>query len=279
MPKIIDKQMELDGKTSEELDAMLGEVMAEGDKPMDEKSSTSPDEKPKSPEPDILKRLAELEEANKRLEKQVQDKEAFIVQRNAEIGLLRKKVRQAVPDVETTVKPDEFVADPVAATKKLLREVREKEAESEEEDARLVSENREAIRKAVYQWDKDFDKAAPEMVELMKADGAPEEVVAQFQKDPIGTFAPPVLFQMLKRLALTREYNALKAKLADAEKRPAELAHKVQTASRGKPAVSSAPAAKAAKSFEDYTEDDIDRMTPDEIDKLYAELERYHRKR
>ena len=276
MPQVIDNEMELEGKSPEELDAMLDEAVNGKTEPEGEKSP----EPEKPAQDDVSKRLAELEEANKRLEKQVQDKEAFITQRNAEIGMLRKKVRQTTPDVETSVKPDEFVADPVAATKKLLREVRDKEAETQEEDAKIAAETREAVKTAIYKWDKDFDKSAPEMVEFMKNDGAPEEILTQFQKDPIGTFAPPVLFQMLKRLAMAREIRDLKAKLADAEKRPSELAHKVQAASRGKPVVSSAPAtSKAAKSLEELTEDDIDRMSPEEIEKLNVELERRHRKR
>ena len=276
MPQVIDNEMELEGKSPEELDAMLDEAVNGKTEPEGEK----PQEPEKPAQDDVSKRLAELEEANKRLEKQVQDKEAFITQRNAEIGMLRKKARQAAPDIETTVKPDEFVADPVAATKKLLREVRDKEAETQEEDAKIAAETREAVKTAIYKWDKDFDKSAPEMVEFMKNDGAPEEILTQFQKDPIGTFAPPVLFQMLKRLAMAREIRDLKAKLADAEKRPSELAHKVQAASRGKPVVSSAPAtSKAAKSLEELTEDDIDRMSPEEIEKLNVELERRHRKR
>lgn len=282
MPEpIIDNQNDqLEGKTTDELAEMLQQELQPEETPAQPPEADKPDEA--DPKPPADPALAEIQERLARAEKRIADKEQFILRQANEIGMLRKQVKQAPKDVNLDDIPDEeFHANPKDAVKKALAKVREaeqaekeKEQEDKESQAKNLEEIRTIYREAINKWAPDYEeKRVPELLEMLKQDKAPDELVKTMREDPFATLPPPVVFQMLKRVELANRVKELEGKLAEATKKPGQLVNKMQSASRAKPVTTgSAPSASAHKSLADLTEADIDKMSRDELEKLYKGL-------
>jgi hypothetical protein len=265
--KILDNQMdELEGKSPEDLQTMLQKELSEsGDKPPAEsegtKEETPPEEKQKA---DPAERLTVLE-------KQVQDQTSFINQRNAEIGLLRKQLRDLQKPAELDIPDEEFHADPKKATLKALHMAKQREAEEQEASARHQQETRAVYKSAIDQWSPDFEKKVPDLSEMMQRDKAPEQLVQQFRADPVATLNPAIIFQMLKRVEAEKKIAELEGKLKESSKQTAKTVSTIQNAGRAKP-VTTSVAPSSQRSLDNLTEEDIESMSREELEKLYKTL-------
>lgn len=255
---------DLDDKSSEDLQEMLDgltkevaeEAPAEAEKPVEEVPETE-----------------SLKEKLAKLEKRLQDKEAFIAQRNQEIGLLRKQVRERLPEPDIDVTDEEMIASPKEALKKALKQHEQRKLEAQEKQTEETEQFKSQAREAISQWAPDFDERVPELVELMKADQAPESLLTQFRNDPVATLNPAVTFQLIKRLELAKRVKDLEAKLEQANKRPADMVSKIQQAGRAKPvATNTAPSPKSHNVLDNLTEADIDNMSAEDLVKLEKQL-------
>lgn len=274
--RVIENESDLDGLSEAELQEELDKLTREPEEDTPAKAEeppAAPAEAPVTVEA-LQKQLDELKQHNTRLSKQVQDKEAYILQRNQEIGLLRKRVHDAAPEPDLEgISDEEFAMDPKGAIKKALKLTRQQEesrALKEQEDRAAVNTQ---LKETVLKFDPEFEKKVPDLLEIMKQDQAPEEIQNAFRSDPLVTFNPAVMFQMLKRVELAKRVKDLEAKLEEAQKRPAAMAAKVQQAGRSKPVTTSLPPSpRPHKTLDTLTEEDIDRMSSEELAQLEKEL-------
>lgn len=272
---IVDNQMEeLEGKSPEDLQALLDQEMgvaqpseapsAEGEQPAEPTGSSEPAKA--DPPADFAERLT-------RLEKQNQDKESFIQRQAAEIGLLRKQIRDSAKPPEIDVPDEEFHANPKEAVRKALHQAKQREIEEKEASDKHIQETRATFKSAIEQWAPDFETKVPDLANLMKKDEASDQLVQQFRSDPVATLNPAVIFQLLKRLDAEKKIVELEKKLAEASQQTKTTVSRIQNAGRAKPvATSSAPSPKAHASLDNLTEEDIDSMSREELEKLYKTL-------
>lgn len=269
--QVINEQ-ELDGKSSEDLQAMLDGLVNESEPATEPNEPEAEGEKqpaPASEEPSV----DSLKEMVAKLQKQVQDKEAFILQRNQEIGLLRKKAREAQPEPELDITDEEMIASPKEALKKALKQHEQRKAEAQTQQEQEAQDFRRQAQEAISAWAPKYDETVPEIIELMKADQAPESLLSQFKSDPVATLNPAVTFQLIKRIEAQRRIKELETQLAEAQKRPADMVSKIQQAGRAKPvATTTPPSPKKHAVLDNLTEADIDRMSADELKKLEEQL-------
>ena len=272
----IDQMAAIDNATSEELELMLNAPTPEGDAP----EAETPTEAPAPETPDTAEakaepapaKLQELEERVAKYEKQLKDKEAFINQRNQEIGALRKqlldkKAEALAEDVEPS--EEEILRDPKAAVRKAIERAKEREHIDAQRQAEAQNEAIEQTRRVLLNLVPTFEQDKATILEVMKADGAKPEQIAQFEKDPT-SLHPALVYQLQKRAAMHKEIQTLKEKLNG---EPKKLADNLAKFGNAKNPTSQAPAPKMqSKKLDQLTEADIDKMSLAELDALQKEL-------
>lgn len=274
----IDQMAAIDNATSEELELMLNlptEANADADTAETPTEAPAPETKPETAEakaePTPTK-LQELEERMAKYEKQLKDKEAFINQRNQEIGTLRKqlldkKAEALAEDVEPS--EEEILRDPKAAVRKAIERAKEREHIDAQRQAEAQNEAIEQTRQVLLNLVPTFEQDKATILEVMKADGAKPEQIAQFEKDPT-SLHPALVYQLQKRAAMHKEIQTLKEKLNG---EPKKLADNLAKFGNAKNPTSQAPAPKMqSKKLDQLTEADIDKMSLAELDALQKEL-------
>ncbi len=262
-------EQELDSKSSEDLQAMLDDMVKPDPEPAEPEATAEETPAPEDP----AKMLEEIKAQNAKLLKQVQDKEAFILQRNQEVGLLRKQLKEKLPEPELDITDEEMIASPKEALKKALKQHEQRKIEAQTQQEQEASEFRRQAQEAITAWAPDYDTHVPDLIELMKEDKAPDALLTQFKNDPVATLNPAVTFQLIKRLEANRRIKELEAKLAEAQKRPADMVSKIQQAGRAKPvATTTAPSPKKHAILDNLTEADIDRMSMEDLKKLEDQI-------
>ena len=270
----IDQMAAIDNATSEELELMLNptpEADETAETPTEAPAPETPDTAEAKAEPAPTK-LQELEERMAKYEKQLKDKEAFINQRNQEIGTLRKqlldkKAEALAEDVEPS--EEEILRDPKAAVRKAIERAKEREHIEAQRQAEAQNEAVEQTRQVLLNLVPTFEQDKPTILEVMKADGAKPEQIAQFEKDPT-SLHPALVYQLQKRAAMHKEIQTLKEKLNG---EPKKLADNLAKFGNAKNPTSQAPAPKMqSKKLDQLTEADIDKMSLAELDALQKEL-------
>lgn len=282
---------QIDNATPEELEAMMEQVNGNDTSGEDQQTGQEPNETTQTDEtstdgdedqgenqdePTLEERLAKLEEDNKTLSKRVKDKDVFIEQRNAEIGKMRKQIRDKqlaeMPD-EVDVNSDEFFDDPVKATQAIIEAKEKKKALLEEEETEHVEQMKSKLKQQVLSYEPAYEEKVPGIIEILKADEAPAEIIEKFKENPYSFFNSAVTLQLVKRNILTKRVAELEAQLAEAKGEPAKIIAKVNQYGKNKSKVTtSRPAAKIGGKdpMANLTQKDIDNMSYEEL----AELEK-----
>jgi len=268
----------IDNASSEELEAMLeqGTQPEPTSEAEPEAEQATQDDEP-SEELSLEDRLQALEENNTKLSKRLSDKDEFISRRNAEIGELRKQVRDKELDNlsdEVDVNEDEFFEDPKAAIEKVIEARKRKEAILEADKAEQAKKFHEDTRQLITTIDPEFDDRIPEIVSILKADDAPENVLKAFKDKPFTTFNPAVTLQLIKRAGLEKQIAELKASLADAQNKPNKMLDNLNRFGKNKSKVtSSRPSGKKpSKSLDGLSMKDIDNMSYEDLKALEESL-------
>lgn len=273
----------IDNASEEELHAMLEQASGQEDTPdtQPQASPTEPQEEAEAePEAEISieDRLKAIEEQNATLNKRLKDKDTFIEQRNAEIGNLRKQVREReiseIEDTEVDVGSDEFFDNPSAAIDKVIEARKRKEAILETEKQENVAKFKEQTTKLINSIDEAFDKRIPDILGILKADEASPEILKAFEENPHTAFNPAVTLQLIKRATLEKEVAELRASLAEAQSKPNKMLDNLSKFGKNKSKVtnSSPSAKKPKKALEGLTEKDIDNMSYEELQALEKSL-------
>lgn len=261
----------IDNTSPEELEQMLNSETPA----TPETEQHTAEQPPQQAEKSADERLKEFEERMAKYEKQLRDKESFINQRNQEIGQLRKKLSEYQAKVlAESVEPtdEEIIQDPKAAVKKAIERAEEKkrlEAEREAEmQAELARQNEELLHRLVPTFDTD----RTDIVEVMKADGIPQDMVAGFEANPT-VLHPSIIIQLQKRAEMMREIKTLKAKLGEAKAEPKKIADNLAKYGQAKSPVTQQPSTpKSNKRLDTLSEADIDKLSLEELKELSKEL-------
>ena len=261
----------IDNASPEELEQMLN---SETPATPETEQPTAEQQQPAAEKP-AEDRLKEFEERMAKYEKQLRDKESFINQRNQEIGQLRKKLSEyqskvLAEDVEPT--DEEIIQDPKAAVKKAIERAEEKKRLEAEREAEMQSEIARQNEELLHRLVPTFDTDRTDIVEVMKADGIPQDMVAGFEANPT-VLHPSIIFQLQKRAEMMREIKTLKAKLGEAKAEPKKIADNLAKYGQAKSPVTQQPSTpKSNKRLDTLSEADIDRLSLEELKELSKEL-------
>ncbi len=153
-------------------------------------TEAEPDTSEKSGEGETDKTSAEEPDEISKLKKQIEDKEKFILQRNAEIGDLRKKEKELSERLsKIDKKPIEMTDEdwtkynenPKAFVKSTVEEDQKQKSEAE---AKFKEEEKIFLNLFSEKVKSPLSQALPEMIKILKEDGLPDEVIEGFKADP-----------------------------------------------------------------------------------------------
>lgn len=261
----------IDNASPEELEQMLNSETPA----TPETEQHTAEQPPQQAEKSADERLKEFEERMAKYEKQLRDKESFINQRNQEIGQLRKKLSEYQAKVlAESVEPtdEEIIQDPKAAVKKAIERAEEKKRLEAEREAEMQTELARQNEELLHRLVPTFDTDRTDIVEVMKADGIPQDMVAGFEANPT-VLHPSIIFQLQKRAEMMREIKTLKAKLGEAKAEPKKIADNLAKYGQAKsPVTQQPPTPKPNKRIDSLTEADIDKLSLEELKELSKEL-------
>ena len=266
----VDQMAAIDNASPEELEQMLSVPTEESEPETTEPGTSESEAKPvEPPTPDKFK---ELEERMAKYEKQLKDKEAFINQRNQEIGNLRKQLldkraAELAEDVEPS--EEEILKDPKAAVRKAIERAKEREELDKQRQMDAEHTAIEQTKQVLINLVPTFEQDKPAMLEVMRADGADAKLIEQFDQNPT-SLHPAIVYQLQKRAEMYRELQALKEKLNG---EPKKLADNLAKFGNAKSPTTQAPASKPkSKRLDSLTESDINKMSLEELNELQKEL-------
>jgi hypothetical protein len=172
---------------------------AQEDKP--EKTEQQP-AKAKSDEPVMLSReqWEALEAEKDKQRRQIEQQEAFIQRRNAEVGNLRKQLRERAEALDAQLADEDLQDNPVAVAKAAVaREKIEdslKQLDGEEQQNTLFLESTRQLREELKPED---GIGVEHFVETLRRMKVPEQHLQEFQRNPVGWVGNPVAFRFLAR--------------------------------------------------------------------------------
>lgn len=274
-------ETDLDGQTPEQLEELLQKTLQADETEPDTQEPGDTEKEPETDtedgEHDLAARIKELEAQQAKYEKRLKDKEAFIQNRNSEIGRLRQELRErkkAILD-EEELSDEEILQDPKAAIKKALKLQKEKEKLDKDDQKLAIEEAAQQNRNVAMKLVPGLEDMRDDMVEVLKSDGVPEQLVEDFRENPASTLHASVLFQMAKRVAARKKIAELEAKISELQKRPEKITSNIDKFSKSKSPLSSAPASgkkSGSSKLKGLTEADIDKMSLEELTELQKEL-------
>jgi len=270
-----DKLTMIDNASSpEELESMLLEVATpddSGEQPAKEVAAEVPEEEQAPEKSDVEKRL-EL------LEKRLKDKDDFINQRNAEVGLLRKQLREkqrAELDAEDeTIDESALLDNPKEAIQRAVERAKKRDALEAEHKAESSNEMYAQNQRIIEQFVPNLSDVTPGIIEVLKSDGAPQEMISQFEQSPHTVFMAPLVIQLAKRAEMATRIADLEKKIAKYEAGTAKIVDNASKFGGAKSQVSNGPATTktSGKRLNNLTQVDIDKMTLEELQELEKEL-------
>lgn len=259
---------------SEELEELLQQTL--GTEAVQEEISDTTEPEPEEPEQtDPSAELEKLKLENEKYKKQLKDKDDFINRRNAEVGLLRKQLKERKEALmNEDLSDEEIMENPKEAIKKALERKEQIKALEEEEQKLDIEDIRARNREIIDRLVPNFEDVTPNIAEVLASDGAPPEMIERFSSDPALTIPPAVIFQLSKRAELQARIAELEAKLAQSKDAPKKIIDNIQKFSQSKSPVASAPttARKSPVKLANLTEADIDKMSLEELQELEKEL-------
>lgn len=234
-------------------DAALDAQLAEEEGTPAEEVNEDP-EPPPEPEPEPV--VPEVE----KLAKQVADKEAFIQQRNAEIGEYRKQIdtlQQQLARVNQEEIDDLYAMNPSEAVNQVLA-IRENKAQIERLQMLAdIKQNEVTVKTFVP----DFEELMDDMVETLKELKYDPDIIQNFRSNPYAD-QPAIVVNLAARAKLAKENRALKAEIEQLKKAPGEVLKKVEQAARQSLTAATGKAGGSAA----ITSKQVHQMTAAELD-------------
>jgi hypothetical protein len=200
------------------------------------------------------------------LRKQLADSQSMIGRQANELGQLRKHVTDMTPKPEP-VTPDQVLTDPVGSTKKLVQEELNERRVREQEQQKAIYDQRVATANFLAQQVPDIVDLIPDMAEIARQDGVPEEYIERFKQD-ILTESPFITIQLAKRAKMLREVNELRNGKKALERKPGELVDKINKAAKTRPAVSGGHGHTNPSGIQGLTREQVAKMSTAELDEL-----------
>lgn len=223
------------------------------------------------------KRFAELEAQNTKLAEEKKNLQILAGNQGNELGVLRKQAQALPKPVLPT--DTELLENPVEGTKKVVAALEQEKAnrEIERQNAEIARKNAMAQTVLSYVPIEEFKAALPDMIEILKMDKQPPEVLRDFAADPLSLSNDPgTLVGLAKRALALKELKSRDSKIADLEKQiaelkkaPAAMAGNLKDAANAAPTVSSQSVKPAAK--KPTSTPNLQKMSDAEIAKLIEE--------
>lgn len=243
----------------------------------DEEEVSEPDDKEDVVKPDTEKSeyddysKEELIEHLKKKDKRIKDKDKFIGNRSSEIGDLRKHIKELMDAKENIVDPsqDDAIENPVESMKKIQENaIKRNEIDSKINQANMKSRVEHNLSVLVETLGKDYDyntnnKAA---IEVLKQDGAPNQFIENFIKNP-GSIDSAVTFNILKRAEAQLKIASLEKKIEELSKSKKSLTDNFNKA--GKKTLNDIP---STSSKGDLSNVDFYSMTDEQLDRALKKL-------
>lgn len=193
------------------------------------------------------KQLAELKATNEKLAEDKRNLQVLAGNQGNELGVLRKQLQQLPKPVLPTA--EEMLENPVEGTKKVVTALDQEKQNREIERQNAEVARRNALAQTVLHYIpvEEFKAALPDMVEILKMDNQPLEVIQNFQADPASLSNDPgTLIGLAKRALALKELKTRDATIADLQKQiselkrvPGAMADNLRAAANAVPTVSS----------------------------------------
>jgi len=215
--------------------------------------------------PDLqVNQTGDLADRLQMLEKRIADKEAFIQRQSHEIGQLRKHSRRADPmgDNQTPTMHDDLQADETHDPEHLEALLAYQTAAAQN----AAFEKSAACRQKVTHAIPEVEALLPEMASIARADGAPDDLVGLFERQPWQEDAG-VLVNLARRALQNRRIGQLEGQVAKLRVRPEEMLRKVEAAAKNSASIPAGPSSSTGQRIR-ITEADVPFMSD-------AQLERY----
>lgn len=274
----------------ESLDAELERLVAEeSDEVLPEETLSEPEEEqgyedeqedgPEDHTPDKteepLGQDNEAREAQYRtLIQQLEQQEQFIKRRNSEVGLLRKERQQLIEKLRAGL-DDKFAESPSEALRdrEIIQQTEQELAQIEQQHA--VEAMRHHNEKVVAQHLNPNDVQISAMVDVLKSDNLPDNVIHQFVADPYGSVSADALIHLAKRAyerqQLQHLYQYAKRVTAERDKlkgKASSVLSRVQRVSRQTPTITARSGGSSATHGRDISEADVTKLSDDELEQL-----------
>ena len=210
--------------------------------------------------------IAHLQKKDKR----IADKDTFIGKRSSEIGDLRKQLAELEKSKNEIVDPsdDDAIENPIESMKKIQENVNKRqELESRISNIRSqdISQNNIRIIEETLGKDYDYKTNMTAVIEILKQDEAGDKFINAFINNP-GSFDTSVTFNLFKRAEASLKIASLEKKIEDLTKSKKSITDNFNKA--GKKSINDIPATVG----KDYSNIDIDSLTPAQVDKLLKTL-------
>jgi len=221
----------------------VGEPENEEEKELDKVETAQESEK--EPEKEPVKETVSKEEYEKVL-KRVKDQELFIARQGNEVGKARKELKEAREILEKKELEigDNFFSSPIESTKQ-LQAIEKERADIDLQERKLQA--REIVtkyREVITEHAPDFEENLSDIAKILLEEDHEDAVwVNEFKRNPYIVrgmpLDPGLLFQLNKRVSISKELTSLKAEVnkltkenEELRKKPGKILSQIEQASK-----------------------------------------------
>lgn len=176
----------------------------QADPAQQETEAEQPEEEPKVEQ-------AQSKQDNEAIREQLKQQELFIKRRNSEIGELRRQLKTAQEQLQTTL-DEKFYESPTQALAdaRKIEMAQQKLSELDAEEQALTNQHQAQVLLAHHVGgDVDLEAIGQSLV----ADGMPQEFVEQFKRNPYQAALPETLIQLAKRASAEKRVRQMEEAL------------------------------------------------------------------
>ncbi|MCK5236198.1 MAG: hypothetical protein KAR06_04355 [Deltaproteobacteria bacterium] len=247
-----------------------------------EKDADAPEETLES----LRAKLVDAKTDSDKLTGRLKDKEAFISRQGNHIGDLRKEAKvylaKAKEDLEEL-----WITDPAKAEAETVRIRKIEDQIAAEEvaaqqpgvpDSQAIEERATAVKDAVNNMVDDFDDCVPGMIDILKEDGLPADVIQSFAADIFRGHADPgMLIHLAHRAKANTRISTLETENADLKQRlkdtSGDVSAKIKAAANNGAGLTGKESGGAGSATSVVADTQIENMTDDELTAFLKEQE------
>lgn len=200
------------------------------------------EKEPETGTPDPTQTEEQTEDTPKEpgLQKKLEHKELMLQRQGTEIGQLRKAVAKLTEflglDEGSTLTPEFLQRDPEGFFRAYEEQKSQKTEQSEGQLQEFESHNQEFVDTNIVKTEGGFKALVPDIVEMLRADGVPEDRIKVFHERPFA-HQTDILVHLAKRAQLMRENKELRTRTEELSQRLGNFPKKLIEARQASPVV------------------------------------------